>query len=665
MREAGLVFLGFSALGIWQSAPSVTTGDAGEFAAAAAVWGVPHPPGYASWTVLARAFGLLAPFGDWAHRANLLSALCGAAALALLCDALRRFGAGRAARVGAAVILGLTPLWREQSAVAEAFAPLALAAAGLLWIAAAAGDRLLEPGPSAALGLVFGLGLGFHQTLLLVLPALLLAGRGARGGLLRAFGWAALGTLAGFSLHLAIPLRAAAGPPLNVGEARTWDAFLGVLLRRDYGTFALTTGAERAGPWDQLVRSFHWFSRGFGPAGLVVALVGAAGWGLRLPRAAAAAWLLGAGPVFLLIGRPGLDPLTSAALERFALLPFVGVALFAAAGLAYAEERAPRTAAAIAGLAALSLLPGALAATRRGDYLAYDYGRSILRSLPKDAALVMDGGDDTFYSLAFLTAASGRRPDVTLHDRGGVVFPGLYGADFRKLTRDEKEPRRREAEKALNSAGRLWYSTLNLRLHPDIPLTPAGLLASPKPASAVSELVAVRRSPSGEALRHRDRALGAFIPYQRGVDALARRDVEAGASWLALAAQSAPDASWTLPSADFALGACGFEAMRRSDFGAAARAYRAASALEPGKAEPEANLGVALERAGRFPEAEAAFREAIRREPRQARPWAALGARLWASARWAEAADAFDSAAALGDGRSAGFAAEARKRIKR
>ena len=90
MLEPALLFLAFSALGIYQSAPSVTTGDAGEFAAAAATWGVPHAPGYATWTVLAKALGTALPLGDWAHRANILSALCAAAALALLCDALRR-----------------------------------------------------------------------------------------------------------------------------------------------------------------------------------------------------------------------------------------------------------------------------------------------------------------------------------------------------------------------------------------------------------------------------------------------------------------------------------------------------------------------------------------------------------------------------------------------
>ena len=87
---------------------------------------------------------------------------------------------------------------------------------------------------------MFGLGLGLHQTLVLVLPALLLAGLGRKGRWPAALACAALGAAAGFALHLAVPLRALAGPPVDWGHATTPAAFWRLLLRRDYGTFALT-----------------------------------------------------------------------------------------------------------------------------------------------------------------------------------------------------------------------------------------------------------------------------------------------------------------------------------------------------------------------------------------------------------------------------------------
>jgi hypothetical protein len=246
--EPGFVFAAFFILGLCQAAPSVTTGDAGEFAAAAAVLGVAHAPGYPLYVLLAKAFGFLLPLGTWAYRTNLLSAACGAAALALFSDALRRLGAGQAARLGAALVLGLTPLCSRHSAVTEVFSLHLLCAAALLWIVAAAGDRLLQPGPAAALGLTFGLGLGDHQTLALVLPALLLAGRGKPESLPRACACAALGAAAGFGVHAALPLRALKNPPLDWDHATTLSSFWRLLARKDYGSLALTTeGASSAG----------------------------------------------------------------------------------------------------------------------------------------------------------------------------------------------------------------------------------------------------------------------------------------------------------------------------------------------------------------------------------------------------------------------------------
>ena len=77
MRAEPLVlFAAFFLLALFQAAPSVTTGDAGEFTAAAATLGVAHAPGYPLFVLLAKAFGTLFPLGSWAYRTNLLSAVC-------------------------------------------------------------------------------------------------------------------------------------------------------------------------------------------------------------------------------------------------------------------------------------------------------------------------------------------------------------------------------------------------------------------------------------------------------------------------------------------------------------------------------------------------------------------------------------------------------------
>src|ERR1039457_7197685 len=68
--------------GYWYTlAPSVTLEDSGGFLTAAHNLGVPHPPGYPVWTILAWVWQWIIPFGSVAWRVNLMSAFFGALAV--------------------------------------------------------------------------------------------------------------------------------------------------------------------------------------------------------------------------------------------------------------------------------------------------------------------------------------------------------------------------------------------------------------------------------------------------------------------------------------------------------------------------------------------------------------------------------------------------------
>ncbi len=57
--------------------------DGAELITASATLGVPHPPGYPTYTIIGKLFSLL-PLGTVAFRFNLLSAVCTAAAVGLV-----------------------------------------------------------------------------------------------------------------------------------------------------------------------------------------------------------------------------------------------------------------------------------------------------------------------------------------------------------------------------------------------------------------------------------------------------------------------------------------------------------------------------------------------------------------------------------------------------
>ena len=91
--------------------PSVGAGDSGELILAAHSLGIPHPPGYPLWVLLARCADLV-PWGSTALRVNALSALLSACAVGLFYLLAARCGLNRLGRIAATVVFaGSTLVW--------------------------------------------------------------------------------------------------------------------------------------------------------------------------------------------------------------------------------------------------------------------------------------------------------------------------------------------------------------------------------------------------------------------------------------------------------------------------------------------------------------------------------------------------------------------------
>jgi len=71
LAVSALVLIGL----VTSLAPSVTFWDAGEFVASMKILGIPHPPGTPLFIMMGHVFGMIFPFGEFAFRTNLQSAL--------------------------------------------------------------------------------------------------------------------------------------------------------------------------------------------------------------------------------------------------------------------------------------------------------------------------------------------------------------------------------------------------------------------------------------------------------------------------------------------------------------------------------------------------------------------------------------------------------------
>ncbi len=167
-------------------APNLTPEDSGELATASMYAGVPHAPGYPLWTIYTWLFTVLVPTGSIAWRVGLSSAVaaalsCGLVALMISrgsrlllspsgfagLESSTRNAIGVVAGFAGGAIFGFTgPMW-SQAVIVEVytlstFTFVAVLALMMRWFFAPERN-----GPLYAAGLLFGLCLANHQTLLL------------------------------------------------------------------------------------------------------------------------------------------------------------------------------------------------------------------------------------------------------------------------------------------------------------------------------------------------------------------------------------------------------------------------------------------------------------------------------------------------------------------
>ena len=234
----GIAFVGLLALYIATLAPSVMGGDSGELTAASLTGGVPHPPGYPLFALLARLFATLPLGHSPAWRVNLLSAASTAAAAALVCATVALWTRERAAGLVAAALFGTNSVVWLHAVSAEVFGLNAMfvGLAFLLWLCV---ERTSARRYVFALCLTSGLAMCNHHTFVfvgapLVLRSFWVARRGLRTrGIVLACAIGFIGLLP----YAYLALASASPAAVSWGNENTLGGFLTHVLRRNYGTF--------------------------------------------------------------------------------------------------------------------------------------------------------------------------------------------------------------------------------------------------------------------------------------------------------------------------------------------------------------------------------------------------------------------------------------------
>jgi hypothetical protein len=313
------VIVGLSMLILYTvtAAPSLVAlyDDSLEFQLVAPTFGIAHPTGYPLYTLLGGLWSrVIFPFGNWAWRMNIFSAVIGAATIAVLFLLARRLAFGNPwTGMAAALAFALSPIWWSQTTVAEVYTLHGLFVAMVLYVGTANcglqsadrrhntyhAPRTRHNAPRTthytlripSLFLLLGLGLTHHRTTVLLLPGIALYLLWTVPGIWRPqrawIGWM-LALLAPLLLYAYIPLRATMGAvDLEGAYVNTWAGFWDHVLARGYtGFFAENPLAVHRSPVDWLAlfaAQFGWIGLILGIAGLLLGLFDARlrpAWGL-------------------------------------------------------------------------------------------------------------------------------------------------------------------------------------------------------------------------------------------------------------------------------------------------------------------------------------------------------------------------------------------------
>lgn len=419
-------------------APTVYNLDSAELTIAASTGGLMRATGYPLYLLIGRFWSRI-PLGDVGFRMNLLSAVSGALGVWLAYRIMRRLGVNRLAAIGAAGLLAFAPFYWSLSLVAEVYT-LHVVMMGVLILLLLRWSDQPTPPRLAAAAFWLALSMGHHLATALLVPGVIFfvfAHLGRQAFRLRNLAAAAIGSLAGLSIYLYLPLLYAAAPVFNY--AGSYDASLNfhpVNLGSVSGLLWLVTGKSFASQMfayrgAALWGEFAWFTGHLGRAFLFVGigpgLAGVAALFRKDWKTAGLLALMFASTAFFYIDYLVVDKETMFLPTYLVWAIWIGLGYQALAGRIgrYDPPWLRRSLnSAIMGAVVAALIWTAPDVDFSNDTSARERGEEALAWVRQDG--VVFGWWDTIPPVQYLQLVEGRRPDVQAINRFLISGEDLY-----------------------------------------------------------------------------------------------------------------------------------------------------------------------------------------------------------------------------------------------
>ncbi len=432
--------------------PEITNGDSGELLSAAYTLGIAHPPGYPLYLLLLKFFIWFFPFNP-AMCGNIMSSFFASLAVMLIYKnfllihnivfpknilSLSRKIIG----MGISLFTGITPILFSQAIITEVYTLnlflMLLNNLIFLKIIIKKNIKFIY-----LFSFIYGLSLSNHQSPVLLLPIYgIVLYKKLKKWMPQKIGKIIIKSfvlfIIGLSLYIYLIIRANANPLINWGNPSNISRFFQHITRAEYKEMELVKKRNLFYFLRQYGEYFKFLWQQFN----FVLLFGLAGLYIGLKKNFKAVLLIF---VFWLILSAGFVYITNPKLDRhilyvsrvFFIPSFVVFSLFIFLFFAGINNKAKWIE--IIPLIIFVIFYFKNINSQRGNFIAYDFSRNILKTINKESALFTVEGDNPLFALAYLRFVEYLRPDIDYCNRYGKLFTSSVEYFKNLISIDAKE----------------------------------------------------------------------------------------------------------------------------------------------------------------------------------------------------------------------------------
>lgn len=433
--------------------PTVYVGDSGEMIAAAYSLGIPHPPGYPLFTIIAHLFTLL-PLGTIAYRVNLLSAFFGSICIALLFVLFSVILKNIKDKIKPkSYILFFCSLvfafsftfWNQSLITKGGLYTLNLLIILSILIFLLEFNNSKNPKILVFLTAIFcGFGLANHNTMapLTIIFFIYLIGlsfmKDKKSILPNALIFMASLAVITAVLYLYLPLRSLANPAMDWGNPENIPNLIRHITRKQYN---VSEPGKRT--LSHLIQQIIGYSKAAAKQTNLLYLFFPVGFYFLFKINKMFLSLLTLIFIFTSIGFAYfinflLNSHDLYIVDPFLIPSYLIISILGTLGLIFIIGKFNMRAVypAVICFCILSLISALVSNYHRNDksknWVAYIYGKNILKTIEPNGILFVAGDNATFIT-AYMQKVELKREDIKIYDDSGNVFKNIYGQDFHRL----------------------------------------------------------------------------------------------------------------------------------------------------------------------------------------------------------------------------------------